>query len=67
MFGAQIHMIIMWWRLFDSSYSIFFHCKLIIEGGGRDMTQVYDYYVCPLYLVCHDTLPAAVDVDTHKW
>ena len=31
------------------------------------MTQVYDYYVCPLYLVCHDTLPAAVDAGTHKW
>ena len=31
------------------------------------MPQVYDYCVCPLYLVCYDTLPAAVDVGTHKW
>ena len=62
-------MIIMWWRLFDSSYQNSLKLKKLasVIEGGRDMPQVYDYYVCPLYLVCYDPLPAAVDVDTHKW
>ena len=58
MFGAQIH---------NYDHNVVETLLLKLQNFLLHVMLMTSYYVCPLYLVCYDTLPAAVDVGTHKW